>query len=153
MLRVSLALSLALSIPLLLPAQAQAHCQVPCGIYDDHNRVHRMREDLATITKAIKQIRALSKKKDAKSRNQLVRWVVTKEQHAEKIIRVISDYFMAQKIKPKAKKGPRAKYMEKLARHHGVMVAAMKCKQSADPKAAQVLGEAIAGIEAYWPAK
>ena len=128
-----------------LAPRAQAHCQVPCGIYDDHNRVHQMREDLTTIKKAVKQIKALAKKKDAQSKNQLTRWVVTKEQHAEKIIRTISDYFMAQKIKP-GKKG----YKNKLVRHHKVMIAAMKCKQSVDDKAVANLGKALDAIAKYW---
>ena len=126
----------------------QAHCQVPCGIYGDSTRVRMMREDLATIIRAMGQIRALSQKKDAQSQNQLVRWVVTKEQHAEKIIRTISDYFMAQKIKP-AKAG----YAEMLKRHHAVMVAAMTCKQTTDGKAARALGKALDTIANYWPSK
>ncbi len=148
MVRTALAGFLLLSLLLLHASSAQAHCQVPCGIYGDHMRVRQMKEDLATITKAMKKIRALSKKKDAKSRNQLVRWVVTKEQHAEKIIRTISDYFMAQKIKP-----GKPKYVEKLKAHHAVMVAAMKCKQTTDGKAAAALGKAITGVAGYWPHK
>ena len=148
MIRTTLTGLFLLSLLLLHATSARAHCQVPCGIYGDNQRVRMMREDLATITKAMKQIRALAKKKDAKSRNQLVRWVVTKEQHGEKIIRTISDYFMAQKIKP-----GKPKYVEKLKAHHAVMVAAMKCKQTTDGKAAIALGKAIAGIAAYWPHK
>ena len=125
-----------------------AHCQIPCGIYNDHHRVFSMREDLTTISKSAKLIRKLSRKNDPQSKNQLVRWVVNKEQHAERIIRTISDYFMAQKIKPKAKG-----YREMLVRHHAVMVAAMKCKQSAEQKPLQALGRAIAGIAGYWPKK
>jgi nickel superoxide dismutase len=106
-----------------------------------------MREDLTTIDKATKQIKALARKKDAQSKNQLVRWVVTKEQHAERIIRTISDYFMAQKIKPKAKG-----YKAMLVKHHKVMIAAMKCKQTTDGKAVASLRKALDGIAKYWPA-
>jgi nickel superoxide dismutase len=114
-----------------------------------------MREDVVTITKAMRQIRALAARRDAQSANQLVRWVVTKEQHAEKIIRVISDYFMAQKIKP-AKAGDRkahAAYLKQLSRHHAVMVAAMKCKQTTDLKAVKALSKRLDGIAGYWPRK
>ena len=90
----------ALSLP---AARADAHCQIPCGIYDDHNRIHQMREDVTTIAKAVKQINALAKKNDAQSKQQLVRWVTNKEQHAERIIRTVSDYFLSQKIKPACK--------------------------------------------------
>jgi nickel superoxide dismutase len=145
----------AAAVTLAATPRASAHCQVPCGIYDDHNRVHRMREDVVTITKAVKQIKALAGKRDAKSQNQLVRWVVTKEQHAEKIIRVVSDYFLAQKIKPGNPKVKRdwGAYVKKLASHHKVMVAAMKCKQTAEPAKVKALSKAIDGIAGFWPKK
>lgn len=135
-----------------LARTADAHCQVPCGIYDDHARIHTMREHITTIAKAAKSIVELSKKKDATSRNQLVRWVVTKEQHAEKIIRIVSDYFLTQKIQPvpaSAKQGYGG-YLEKLARHHAVMTAAMKCKQNTDGKWIAELTTAVDGIAGYW---
>lgn len=141
----------ALTLTLVLGASAaRAHCQVPCGIYDDHNRVHQLKEHARTIRKAVVQIRALAKKrtKGAQQHNQLVRWINTKEQHAELVIRTISDYFMAQKINAKD-----PKYAEKLKRHHAVMVAAMKCKQKADPRVVDALDKAIAGIAGYWPIK
>jgi nickel superoxide dismutase len=125
---------------------ARAHCQVPCGIYDDAARVAALREDFATIAKAMAQIVALAPKADALSKNQLARWVLTKEQHAERVMRTIADYFMAQLIKPAS--GPT--YLETLARHHAVLVAAMKCKQSVSPADAQALAKAIDGIAGYW---
>lgn len=132
---------------------ARAHCQVPCGIYDDHARVHAMREDVTTIAKALKEMAGLSGKKDAQSINQLVRWVNTKETHAERIIRTISDYFLTQKIAPPAKPDAKAQavYFERLAKHHAVMVAAMKCKQSASDEPLKALSKALDGIEGYWP--
>lgn len=151
--RIAIAGTICIAVVTLSDAPARAHCQVPCGIFGDHARVEMMREDLTTITKAMRQIRALSKKKDARSRNQLVRWVVAKEQHAEKIIRTISDYFLAQKIKaPKTVKG-QPHYLQQLTRHHAVMVAAMKCKQDVNDKAARALGQAIDGIAGFWPKK
>jgi nickel superoxide dismutase len=139
---------------LAMPRAAGGHCQVPCGIYDDHARVQMIREDIVTITKAVGEIRTLSKKRDPQSMNQLTRWVVNKEHHAERIIRTISDYFLTQKIKPT---DPRdragyTKYLEMLARHHAVMVAAMKCKQSASPDAVKALGRVVDAIAGYWPA-
>ena len=132
--------------------RADAHCQIPCGIYHDHDRVKMMREDVETITKAVGQIRALSGKRDARSQNQLTRWIMTKEQHAERMIRVISDYFMAQKIKPAAPNDRRgfASYQQRLTRHHAVMVAAMKCKQSASMTEVKALGRAVDAVAGYW---
>ncbi|MFT5434441.1 MAG: nickel superoxide dismutase, partial [Myxococcota bacterium] len=73
------------AIVLALPSTAAAHCQVPCGIYDDHARIHGMLEDVTTIAKAVGEISALAKKSDAQSLNQATRWIMTKEQHATRI--------------------------------------------------------------------
>ena len=133
-------------------SSADAHCQIPCGIYHDKARVQQMREDIATIDKAIRQIHSLAARQDPNSRNQLTRWVVTKEDHAERIIRTVSDYFMAQKIKPVSPKdrGKHRRYSEMLLRHHAVMVAAMKCKQSATAAAVKQLSRAVDAIAGYW---
>ena len=152
MLRHTMAALLTLALVFATADAAWAHCQVPCGIYHDHERVKMMREDIETITKAAGQIRALSAKRDSQSQNQLVRWVMTKEQHAERVMRTISDYFMAQKIKPVVSSDRKglARYQQMLVRHHQVMVAAMQCKQSASPEAALALGRAVDGIAGYW---
>ena len=86
-------------MPLLLAQNALAHCQIPCGIYDDHARVASMLEDVATIRKAVSQIAELAGKTDPQSQNQLVRWVMNKETHAQNIIDSISDYFLTQRVK------------------------------------------------------
>ena len=130
---------------LVAPVSATAHCQVPCGIYDDHARIHSMLEDQSTIAKATLKISELASKSDATSRNQTVRWINTKEQHASQIITVISEYFLTQKIKPAGKKNAKehARYLETLADAHAVMRAAMKCKQGVDSAAASALKTAI----------
>ncbi len=131
---------------------AVAHCQVPCGIYDDHARITAMLEDTTTIAKAMDQINALAGKQDAQSFNQASRWVMTKEQHAERIQTTIAQYYLAQRVKA-AKPGTEAydAYLQKLAEHHAVIVAAMKAKQTVDPKAAVALRKAIEAISAYYP--
>ena len=117
---------------------ADAHCQVPCGIYGDQMRFETMLEDTKTIAKAIDQIHELTAKTDALSHNQLVRWVNTKESHASNVQKIIAEYFMTQRIKADADG-----YVKKLTAAHAVMVAAMKCKQTADPATAQALNKAI----------
>jgi len=139
--RIALA-ALLVSSAFLPMAYLAAHCEVPCGIYDDGARFTEMHEDQATIAKAIAQIVELSRKGDANSHNQLARWVATKETHATKTQHVIAQYFMTQKIKAGGEH-----YVEKLTAAHGVMVAAMKCKQSADPTTAVALKAAIAKFE------
>ena len=117
--------------------RALGHCQVPCGIYDDSARIRGLYEDTATIAKAIKNIVELSGKNDPESVNQRTRWINTKEDHASNIIKVVSEYFLTQKVKPVAAgaEGYQA-YLKKLADHHAVLAAAMKTKQK--PGAAQV---------------
>ena len=123
-------------------AYLAAHCEVPCGIYDDGARFTELKEDQATIAKAIAQIGELSGTHDATGHNQLARWVATKEAHATNTQHVIAQYFMTQKIKADADH-----YVDKLTTAHGVLVAAMKCKQSADPATAEALMAAIKKFE------
>ncbi len=123
---------------------AEAHCQVPCGIYDDSARLARMNEDAATIAKAVRMIQQHAGAHGAQEVNQVTRWITTKDEHASNIIRVVSEYFLTQKVKPVAPgtEGHQA-YLQKLADHHAVMVAAMKTKQTVSPQAVQALGAAI----------
>ncbi len=125
-----------------------AHCQVPCGIYDDHARVTGMLEDAATVSKAVAQLAELEGKSDVQSLNQITRWVANKESHAQKVIATISDYFLTQRVKVSQED-----YAERLAKHHAVILAAMKAKQQASPEAAQALTEAIDALVTYYPAK
>ena len=129
-----------------LPQLLQAHCQIPCGIYDDFARVQSMREDAATIEKSIRLIMELAGKSDAQSQNQLVRWVMNKEVHAQKIITSISDYFLTQRVKP-----DQQDYAERLKRHHFVILAAMKAKQNADITVVKSLKESIETLSYYYP--
>ena len=125
---------------------AYSHCQIPCGIYDDHARVKTMLEDVATARKAIDLITELSKKSDAQSNNQIVRWVINKESHTQNIISTISDYFLTQRVKPKQKD-----YIERLKKHHAVIVAAMKVKQNADMSYVDALEAGIEALLPYYP--
>ncbi len=118
--------------------QVAAHCEVPCGIYADQRRFEMLLEDQTTIAKAIAQINELSGKTDAQSINQMTRWVNTKETHATNSQHIIAQYFMTQRLKADADG-----YTKKLTAAHAVMVAAMKCKQGTDGKAAEVLTKSI----------
>ena len=105
-----------------------AHCQVPCGIYDDALRIIQIKEDYKTIKKAMEQISQLSNKSDPISSNQLNRWVMTKEQHATNIQKIVSEYFLTQRVKADKSQ----KYIDQATTLHQVLVAAMKCKQTVD---------------------
>lgn len=103
---------------------ALAHCEIPCGIYDDEARMTLILEHADTIEKSMKQIAELEKGDNA---NQLVRWVTNKEQHANELQHIVTQYFMTQRIKFDA-----ADYDKKLAALHKLLVYSMKCKQTTD---------------------
>ncbi len=110
-----------------------AHCEIPCGIYGDSTRVALIKEHVQTIEKSMKMIDKLSKEKKPEY-NQLVRWVNNKDEHAEKIQDIVSQYFLHQRIKP-AKQGDQighTKYINKLELLHKISINAMKCKQGTD---------------------
>jgi len=136
---------LTIIISLLSTNWLSAHCQVPCGVYGDSARFTQMLEDQTTIAKAIAQINDLADKKDGKSANQLARWVSTKEDHANKIQKIIAEYFLTQRIKSSSDD-----YADLLKGAHGVMVAAMKCKQGTDPKSADALKTAIETFQSVY---
>ena len=138
--------TIAALMSLILAQSAVAHCQIPCGIYDDHARVASMLEDVATIHKSVDLIAELAGKSDAQSQNQLVRWVMNKEQHAQNIIDSISDYFLTQRVK-----ASQEDYAERLQKHHAVIVAAMRAKQNADPGIVDELKAAVEAVAPYYP--
>lgn len=148
-----------LSLPLALVAlglaglrSAAAHCEVPCGIYDDPARFKGMLEDASTITKAMAEIDSLAGKQDAQSANQLVRWVNTKEVHATHVMETISQYFMAQRIKPGEDEAGMKRYTALLTSAHGVMRAAMTCKQKVGPEHAAALRSAVEAFQKLYDA-
>ena len=79
--------------------------------------------------------------------NQATRWVNTKEEHCAKIITLVGEYCLCQRVKPvgdpKCPFASEADFIEALKAHHAVMCAAMKAKQSTDAAAAANLEAAI----------
>ena len=119
---------------LLLQGSLLAHCQVPCGIYNDAARIIQIQEDFSTIQKAMNKIKELSEQQDATSMNQMTRWILTKEEHASKIQKVVSDYFLTQRIKVKTEGTEYDLYVKQTISLHQILVSAMKCKQTVDSK-------------------
>ena len=117
---------------LLLQGSLLAHCQVPCGIYNDAARIIQIQEDFSTIQKAMTKIKDLSQQQDATSMNQLTRWIMTKDEHASKIQKVVSDYFLTQRIKAKTEGSEFDTYVKQTTTLHQILVSAMKCKQTVD---------------------
>ena len=119
-------LSLVLPGILLLVSLAAAHCEIPCGIYDDQMRIEMLREHITTIEKSMNQVILLEKDANRKA-NQLTRWVMNKEQHADELQEIVSQYFMTQRLTPDAKD-----YASKLQLLHEMLLAGMKSKQTTD---------------------
>jgi nickel superoxide dismutase len=126
-------MAVALTGLILATGPAFSHCEIPCGIYDDPMRVAMIKEDIATVEKSMKEIIELSKQTQP-NYNQLVRWVQNKEHHADKIRDVVTQYFLAQRVKPVEQKGSAEydAYVNKLTLLHQMILSAMKCKQTTD---------------------
>eukprot|EP00585_Thalassiosira_rotula_P012890 CAMPEP_0196129908 /NCGR_PEP_ID=MMETSP0910-20130528/462_1 /TAXON_ID=49265 /ORGANISM="Thalassiosira rotula, Strain GSO102" /LENGTH=283 /DNA_ID=CAMNT_0041389109 /DNA_START=84 /DNA_END=935 /DNA_ORIENTATION=- len=122
------------------------HCQVPCGIFDDPAIVAEIKQAAETIRKAMVQsveLTATEGGHTAQTLNQMMRWVMTKEEHCCKIITAVSEYCLCQRVKKEVFASDKD-YTEALIAHHAVMQCAMKAKQSADASAADALDSAIA---------
>jgi len=138
---------------------ASAHCQIPCGIYDDPARIAGLKEDAATIRKAVVSMKEMMGPQDHSHGeagdllmfNQGSRWVLAKDQHAQMIQDVTSYYFLTQRVKavPSGEEGHDT-YMAQLAGFHRILVAAMKCKQTVDLKNVDELDAAIAAVAGWY---
>ncbi len=125
---------------LFLAGSLYAHCEIPCGIYDDRMRIQLIAEHITTIEKSITEIQKIEK--GATNNNQLVRWIMNKENHADKLQEIVTQYFMTQRIKFDSKH-----YAEKLARLHELLVYAMKAKQTTDLEQVHSLRNSLHAFE------
>lgn len=137
----------AAALVLAVSAGAFAHCEIPCGIYDDEMRIELIREHITTIEKSMKMIRQLESA-DHPHSNQLIRWVVNKEEHADKLQHIVSQYFMTQRIKLDADK-----YTEKISVLHHMLIYAMKCKQTTDKDNVEKLRKLVDHFETLYLGK
>lgn len=115
-------------------ASAYGHCEIPCGIYGDKMRIDMWLEQITTLEKSMNQIVALSEEDD-EDYNQIVRWVVNKDVHADDIREIAVQYFLAQRIQPVEDPNDQAavdKYHKSLQVLHHIIVHAMKAKQTTD---------------------
>lgn len=124
--------------------QAKAHCEIPCGIYGDSVRVALLYEHIETIEKSMNQINELSKSENP-DYNQLVRWVMNKEEHAKEMQEIVSQYFLHQRVKitSSADEAAYRKYVKQLELLHHLSVFAMKSKQSTDLSIIDTLREKL----------
>ena len=131
---------------------ALTHCEVPCGIYTDQLRIELIKEHITTINKAMIKIEELSAEEEV-NYNQLVRWINTKEHHAELIQDITQQYFMTQRVKPVSPDDEEAygKYINQLSLLHEMLIYSMKIKQSTDTSITDTLEEKVdAFAKAYF---
>ncbi|MDG1500692.1 MAG: superoxide dismutase [Ni] [Planctomycetota bacterium] len=117
------------------PIPTAFHCQVPCGIYGDKMRIDMLMEESATIAKSMKLIETIEGE-EAFNRNQMVRWIMTKEEHAASIQETVASYWLAQRVKAPTDRtdaDAMTNYYRQLELMHGITVSAMKCKQTIEP--------------------
>ncbi|MCY3737321.1 MAG: hypothetical protein OXG13_13015 [Gemmatimonadaceae bacterium] len=127
------------------------HCEIPCGIYGDDLRFAALDEDIRTVEKSMRQIAELSADPGANA-NQIARWVMNKEVHADRIRETVAQYFLAQRIKLPDEGDAAAveAYRDQLARLHKLIVHAMKSKQTTDLAHPAALQETLKAFrEAY----
>jgi len=133
---------------------AFAHCQIPCGIYGDSTRFALMREHVTTIEKSMTEIISIGKEKSPNN-NQLVRWVMNKDDHANELSEIVTYYFMAQRVKPVTsdKKAEYDKYVKQITLLHQIMVESMKAKQTTDLETCHKMSTLIDQFETSYNSK
>jgi nickel superoxide dismutase len=109
---------------------------MPCGIYDDARIFDELETHIATIEKSMKSIDT------SENMHDVSRWTVNKENHAQKIQNIASEYFLAQRLKPDAKN-----YIPQLMRLHQIIIGAMHAKQTIDLKYIEELKMLVASYE------
>jgi nickel superoxide dismutase len=129
----------------LFSAGLYAHCEIPCGIYDDEMRVEMISEHIRTIEKSMTSINELEKAGLSHHSNQLVRWIMNKEEHANQLQEIVAQYFMTQRIKFDTKE-----YEKKLNVLHHMLVYAMKCKQTTDMENVEALKKLVEEFRALY---
>jgi nickel superoxide dismutase len=129
-------------------ARADAHCDIPCGIYDPGGA------EIAalTVVRMIDLMNELGQKHgpdDMEYKNSMTRYILVKEEHAEKVkheIRVIwGDYFKQQHID---------KFPDTGMLVHKIYQLASKARQTADRENALQLVEAVNQFaDIFWQTK
>lgn len=127
----------------IVPQFASSHCEIPCGIYGDEARFDMLNEHITTIEKSMNKIVELSAENPV-NYNQLVRWINNKEDHANKFMDIVTQYFMTQRIKEVAVGAEGYdKYVKKITLLHEMLRVAMKCKQTTDTANTDKLTELV----------
>jgi nickel superoxide dismutase len=134
------------------PRTAHAHCDIPCGIYDPRS-AQIAAQTVTTLTQKMLDLTSPGPDADPETRkaygNTMARYIVVKEEHAEKVKKEIqilwSDYF----------KPP---HVEKYPNLHefcwNTLKQASACKQNVDLEGSKKLQDMVDQIAAwFWESK
>lgn len=102
------------------------HCQMPCGIYHDDMVYDQIDQYVETMYKAIHELEE-SKFSTPWEKSQFVRWVMVKEKESDDAAKLLTTYFLQQKIKPDEQDTAK-----KLAVLHKLLFLTMQIKQHID---------------------
>jgi len=129
------------------PPPTQVRVKVPSGTFMDAFRIEGMVEDATLIRKALVKCANLHASGDRTltASLQVASSHRRMEEHAQKIVTTMADYFLAQKVR-KADRSEE-EYKVLLVLHHAVMVAAEKIKQCAEFGAVDALDAAIHALK------
>ena len=137
----------------LIGFRVYAHCEIPCGIYDDPMRMKMIHEHISTIAKSVHEIGHLEEAEKPNA-NQLTRWIINKDDHANQLQDIVTRYFMTQRLKPLSPEDPGyAKYIRELTLLHALLVEARKAKQTVDPAVPVKMDKLAREFEASYFAK
>ena len=92
-------------------------------------QIIQIQEDLSTIEKSMEMLKSIQKNPDPQTLNQIGRWINSKEEHAQNIQNITSEYFLTQRIKTNTDN-----YNKKIVILHKLLLSAMKCKQTVEIK-------------------
>ncbi len=116
---------------------AKAHCDVPCGIYDP-TVAQIAALTVVRMTDLLLEHEKDENKNSAQHINLMMRYIDTKEEHAEKVkheIRVIWGDFIKS---PQLEKHPELHELS-----HSIMMLASKCRQNVDKESALKLVDTV----------
>lgn len=106
--------------------QLTAHCQMPCGIYHDDVVYDLIDQYVETMYKGISVLNN-SKFSTVKEKNEFVRWVYEKETSSDQMAKLITEYFLQQKIKVGEQDTPK-----RLLAAHKLLFMLVTIKQNVD---------------------
>ena len=136
-------------------SSVSAHCEIPCGVYDDAARFSTLMEHAKTIEKSMIEINKLSEAAQP-NYHSIARWTANKEEHAQKVQKIVSTYFLTQRVKVPANDADepeKASYARHTTMLHQLLVAAMKAKQTTDVSHVKTLRDVTESYKTHYFAK